>query len=155
MGPHWPPVYNPCTTILSPITHGHLKPALKPTPKSTDTRWPMPCQNPRAPKTHPETHRVRVRCSFQPTGAGAGFHPLAFWGGAGFWSTHPRTYPVAIPIYHHAWYSDCLNARREKAICASCFVGHCCTYGFGCDGWLYGCVCDCCMNCVEFQNREV
>jgi hypothetical protein len=32
---HWAPVYNPCTIILGPKTHGHPKPALKP----MDTRW--------------------------------------------------------------------------------------------------------------------
>jgi hypothetical protein len=99
-GPHWAPVYSSCTTILGPEpagtrnppqnpwtpetrpeTRGHQKPA----PKPADTRWPTPCQNPRAPETHPETRRVRVQFSPTDAGAGAGFHPSAFWGGAGFW----------------------------------------------------------------------
>jgi hypothetical protein len=64
-----------------------------------------PPQNPRAPKTRPKTcpktygHLIANALSKpvgtqNPSGAGAGFHPSAFWGGADFWSTHPEPAPL-------------------------------------------------------------
>jgi hypothetical protein len=101
MGPHWVPVYSPCTTILGPETHGHPKPA----PKSAGSRNP-PQNPPQNLRTLDGRRPVKTRghpkpalkpsgcgCSFPPTGVG--FHPSTFWGGAGFWSTHPE--PASSP----------------------------------------------------------
>jgi hypothetical protein len=74
---------NPQAPETCPKIRWHLKPTLKP----ADTRWLMPCQNPRAP----ETRRVRVQ--FSTHVCGCRFSPISILEQGGFFINPPRCHP--------------------------------------------------------------